>query len=160
MSSDESFEEQPKGKNKKNKNLSDSESDYEPGKKKAAAKKPAAKKAPAEKAKPAAKKKRAADPDTSDSGPDSDAEPGVKKKQKTSDTNGADAVFEGNKLYEFGKMKYVGVSEFKGKRYVNIREYYLDKNSGDMRPGKKGIMMPTDQWSKFKGLIDKVDADL
>lgn len=33
-------------------------------------------------------------------------------------------------------MRYVTVSEFKGKKYVNIREYY--DNDGEMKPGRKG----------------------
>lgn len=34
-------------------------------------------------------------------------------------------------------MRYVNVNEFKGKQYVNIREYYLTPD-GEERPGKKG----------------------
>jgi hypothetical protein len=35
-------------------------------------------------------------------------------------------------------MRYVNVTEFKGKKLVNIREFYNDA-SGDMKPGKKGM---------------------
>ena len=34
-------------------------------------------------------------------------------------------------------MRFASVSEFKGKKLVNIREYYQDA-SGDLKPGKKG----------------------
>ena len=33
-------------------------------------------------------------------------------------------------------MRYASVSEFRGKKYVNIREYY--DADGDLKPGKKG----------------------
>ena len=41
-----------------------------------------------------------------------------------------------NILLQIGKLRYVSVSEFRGKPYVNIREYYDDK--GVEKPGKKG----------------------
>jgi len=34
-------------------------------------------------------------------------------------------------------MKFATVSDFKGKKYVNIREYY--EKDGDLKPGKKGL---------------------
>ena len=34
-------------------------------------------------------------------------------------------------------MRFVSVSEFRGKKYVNIREFY-EKN-GQLLPGKKGM---------------------
>ena len=33
-------------------------------------------------------------------------------------------------------MRYISVSQFKGKPYINIREYYDDH--GVQKPGKKG----------------------
>ena len=42
------------------------------------------------------------------------------------------------------RRRKVGVSEFKGKTYVNIREYYT-KDGKDL-PGAKGISLPPDQW--------------
>jgi len=50
------------------------------------------------------------------------------------------------------------VSEFRGKPYINIREYYDDK--GVEKPGKKGISLPSDQWDKLKSLMDQIDKDL
>ena len=37
---------------------------------------------------------------------------------------------------QLSKMRFASVSEFKGKKYVNIREYY--EKDGDLLPGKKG----------------------
>jgi hypothetical protein len=42
-------------------------------------------------------------------------------------------------------MKRLSVTSFKGKLYVNIREFYTDKGSGEVKPGKKGIMLTTEQ---------------
>jgi len=37
---------------------------------------------------------------------------------------------------QLGKMRYATVSEFRGRKMVNIREYY--EADGELRPGKKG----------------------
>lgn len=45
---------------------------------------------------------------------------------------------------KLGNKKFVDVREFKGKIYVDIREYY--EKDGEMRPGKKGISLSTEHW--------------
>ena len=42
--------------------------------------------------------------------------------------------------------------------FVNIREYYLDKNSGEMRPGNKGIALNVEQWNRLKEHVEDIDA--
>jgi hypothetical protein len=42
------------------------------------------------------------------------------------------------------------VREFKGKTYVDIREYYVDKNTMETKPGKKGISLSCEQYQKLK----------
>jgi len=37
------------------------------------------------------------------------------------------------------------VREFKGKTYIDIREYYTDKKTMDMMPGKKGVSLNCEQ---------------
>jgi len=64
----------------------------------------------------------------------------------------------GERLYEIGKMRFISVSQFKGKPYINIREYYED--NGVQKPGKKGISLPAEQWEKLKSLLNHVDQDL
>ena len=44
---------------------------------------------------------------------------------------------DGNEYWEISKMRRITISEFKGKRMVNIREYY-EKDGQDL-PGKKVI---------------------
>jgi hypothetical protein len=55
----------------------------------------------------------------------------------------------------------VSVTTFKGIKYVDIREYYTDKSSGEEKPGKKGISLTIDQWNKLKAAVSTtiVDAD-
>ncbi|CAF1149999.1 unnamed protein product [Rotaria sordida] len=94
-------------------------------------------------------------------GSDHKKDPPAKRAKTTNEENDAVASksgLNGERLYEFGKLRYVSVSEFRGKPYVNIREYYEDK--GVEKPGKKGISLTADQWEKLKSLINQVDKDL
>ncbi|KAL8883901.1 MAG: hypothetical protein Q9192_006973 [Flavoplaca navasiana] len=43
---------------------------------------------------------------------------------------------------------------------VNIREYYEDKTSGAMLPGKKGISLPLAQYSTFVSLLPSIESAL
>ena len=38
---------------------------------------------------------------------------------------------------QLGRMKFATVREFKGRKMVDIREFYM-AGEGDLRPGKKG----------------------
>ena len=40
---------------------------------------------------------------------------------------------DGNPMWDLGNMKRVVVRDFKGKTYIDIREYYVDKNTMDTR---------------------------
>ena len=54
----------------------------------------------------------------------------------------------------------MNISVFKGKVGVNIREYYIDKNSGEERPSKKGVNLSLEQWDLVKQLIPKIDRGI
>ena len=56
----------------------------------------------------------------------------VKPTKPANSGNGDDDDF-----WEITANRRVNISEFKGQRMVNIREYYTDKGSGAMLPGKK-----------------------
>lgn len=45
--------------------------------------------------------------------------------------------------WDIGGSKMVTVRSFRGKWYVDIREMYLDKGSGEMKPTKKGTITQT-----------------
>lgn len=58
---------------------------------------------------------------------------------------------------QLSKTRKVSVTNFKGANYVNIREYYEDKNSGELKPTKKGIMLNLKQWKDFAGFVDEIN---
>lgn len=43
---------------------------------------------------------------------------------------------------------------------VNIREYYEDKSSGKMLPGKKGISLPVPQFAALISALPELEAAL
>ncbi|KAF2879016.1 hypothetical protein ILUMI_27157 [Ignelater luminosus] len=87
-------------------------------------------------------KKDRSESSDSDSGPE---DRGPAKKQKTEEENS----------WDLGKNRFVKLSEFKGKWYVNIREFY--DSGGELKPGKKGIMLTMEQWQKFKSVMSDID---
>ncbi|KAJ6645447.1 putative RNA polymerase II transcriptional coactivator [Pseudolycoriella hygida] len=60
--------------------------------------------------------------------------------------------------WELGGKKFLKVNDFKGKTYVNIREYY--EKDGKVLPGKKGISLNLEQWQNFCSSIDEVNKVL
>lgn len=57
-------------------------------------------------------------------------------------------------------MTLFQVREFKGKTYIDIREYYVDQKTMDTRPGKKGISLNCEQYQKLKEVLSEVDQAL
>ncbi len=58
-------------------------------------------------------------------------------------------------MYPLARQRFVNVREFRGKVLIDIREYYTD-NSGDLKPGKKGISLTVEQWEKLKDAIEDI----
>ena len=67
---------------------------------------------------------------------------------------------DGNPMWDLGNMKRVVVRDFKGKTYIDIREYYVDKNTMETKPGKKGITLNCQQFQKLRSIIDEIDHEL
>merc|ERR1739844_219054 len=105
--------------------------------------------------------------DDSDSGP-ADKAPVSKVAKTTSGgaktTSGGGAsnctMENGEPTWLVGGMKFVKVREFKGKTYIDIREYYVDKKTMETKPGKKGISLNCEQYQKLKTLIADIDQKL
>jgi len=112
------------------------------------------------------KKKKKKKEKLSDSEDSSDSETEKKKKKKKdkkkekkkavdSDAEGLQIDDEGR--VELGQNKLLEVSEFKGRLFVNIREWYTDKATGELKPGKKGIALNPLQWDEIKNASKYVD---
>lgn len=54
-----------------------------------------------------------------------------------------------------GKNRFIKLTEFKNNWYLDVREFY--NADGDLKPGRKGIMLTMEQWQKFKSYIDDID---
>ncbi|RYP78439.1 hypothetical protein DL771_000624 [Monosporascus sp. 5C6A] len=66
---------------------------------------------------------------------------------------------EGNTYWPLSNTRRINISEFKGKVLVNIREYYTDQ-TGELRPGKKGISLPLDQYNRLVMAIPDINTQL
>ncbi|OCF36682.1 hypothetical protein I316_01278 [Kwoniella heveanensis BCC8398] len=103
------------------------------------------------------------DPDEDEDG--SSEPPKIKQKSKTSTAKDGKNVreatietnAEGDKFIKLSEYRRITVRTFKGKTLIDIRETYKDKNSGEMKPGAKGISLNPEQWEFIKANIANVD---
>uniref|UniRef100_A0A3P8RZ67 Activated RNA polymerase II transcriptional coactivator p15 n=1 Tax=Amphiprion percula TaxID=161767 RepID=A0A3P8RZ67_AMPPE len=54
-----------------------------------------------------------------------------------------------------GKMRYVGVRDFKGKVLIDIRDYWMNQDREML--GKNGFSLSPEQWNQLKGQISEID---
>jgi hypothetical protein len=57
---------------------------------------------------------------------------------------------------QLSETRYIEVTKFRGKTLISIREYYKDQ-SGQMRPGKKGISLSVSQWTTIIENAEKIN---
>ena len=62
--------------------------------------------------------------------------------------------------FNFFYLQKFQVRQFKGKTYIDIREYYVDKSTMETKPGKKGISMNVEQYCKLKDILSEIDDKL
>ncbi|KAI1113052.1 transcriptional Coactivator p15-domain-containing protein [Nemania sp. NC0429] len=86
------------------------------------------------------------------------AKPSKKNKTKTAAEANPGKDDDGNSFWPLSNTRRVILQDFKGKTYVNIREYY--DNNGELRPGKKGIMLTLEQYNALLGAIPDLNAEL
>ena len=53
-----------------------------------------------------------------------------------------------------GEVIRVEVSEYKGKKFLNIRVWYTDANN-ELKPTQKGIAIPPELYAELKEAIDQ-----
>jgi len=108
---------------------------------------------------PKASKRSASEDSTSDSGPD-DRNPPPKKTKSTDKGSSKKTTNSGEEEHSWllDKNRFVKVRDFRGKLFVDIREFY-EKN-GELLPGKKGISLSITQWNKLKEHIDDIQKSV
>lgn len=52
-------------------------------------------------------------------------------------------------IFDLGKNKRVTVRQFRNMNLIDIREYYMDSTTGEMKPGKKGISLTEDLYDEL-----------
>lgn len=52
----------------------------------------------------------------------------------------------------------IAVKSYKGKAYVDIRQFFKSEDMTKMLPTKKGITIPLDKWEDFRSIIDGIDT--
>ena len=57
---------------------------------------------------------------------------------------------EGIATFDLKGKKKVQVKKYKGNILIDIREYYYDEGSKDLKPGKRGIALSLDSWTRLK----------
>jgi len=104
---------------------------------------------------PKTKKEETPSGSDSDSGPDDRNPPPKKAKSDGGSTTKTDD--KGGAYWELDRNRRVSVSEYRGKQYLNIREYYQNK-TGDWCPGK-GITLTQKEWTQLLALQPEIKFD-
>ncbi|HEY5596007.1 MAG TPA: transcriptional coactivator p15/PC4 family protein [Candidatus Bipolaricaulota bacterium] len=56
-----------------------------------------------------------------------------------------------------GRQIQVRLNEFKGKRYVDLRQFYLDEEQEVYKPTQKGVSIPVEQFGELKEALAKLE---
>ena len=64
-------------------------------------------------------------------------------------STGSSSIAQSDATFDLGKNKRVTVRQFRNVNLIDIREYYMDTSTGDMRPGKKGISLTEDLYDEL-----------
>eukprot|EP00030_Apusomonadida_sp_AF-17_P004861 a513809_45.p2 GENE.a513809_45~~a513809_45.p2 ORF type:complete len:122 (-),score=48.33 a513809_45:95-430(-) len=67
---------------------------------------------------------------------------------------------EGQQYVDLGNNRRAVIVRRRGTVAIDIREYYLDAASNSMKPGKKGVYMNLEQFSKLIENVPLIDAEL
>lgn len=84
----------------------------------------------------------------------------TKSTKTTTTAGGARAGTAGESyVFDLGAKRRITVNVFAGKKRVDLREFYEDE-SGELKPGKKGISLSLEQYELLKSVIPRVDDAL
>lgn len=64
-------------------------------------------------------------------------------------TSGPPGAGASDAIFDLGKNKRVTVRQFRNVNLIDIREYYMDTSTGEMKPGKKGISLTEDLYDEL-----------
>jgi len=53
-----------------------------------------------------------------------------------------------------GEKVYIYINEYKGTKYLHIREWYLDKKDNEEKPTQKGVTLPVEKMAALRDAID------
>uniref|UniRef100_A0A1I7YEL5 PC4 domain-containing protein n=1 Tax=Steinernema glaseri TaxID=37863 RepID=A0A1I7YEL5_9BILA len=105
------------------------------------------------------RKVEVSDGSSSDEGVNDPNPPKVAKKDSASNINVVKNS-SGEDMMSIGKMRFVSVREFKGRKMVDIREYYEDKSGGGLKPGKKGVSLSQEQFKALENLLPEINKKM
>lgn len=52
------------------------------------------------------------------------------------------------------------IKEFKGRTYIDLRIYYLEEQSGEWKPTRKGVSLATDFMPELKEAVESLEKEL
>lgn len=67
----------------------------------------------------------------------------------SSNGGGSGGLAAADAVFDLGKNKRVTVRQFRNVNLIDIREYYMDTSTGEMKPGKKGISLTEDLYDEL-----------
>ncbi len=59
-----------------------------------------------------------------------------------------------------GEIIRVEITEFKGRRYLNLRIWYTDKNTGEFKPTQKGIAVKPELFAELKEAVLRAEPEM
>lgn len=55
-----------------------------------------------------------------------------------------------------GETINVYIGEYRGTKYLHIREWYLDNKENEEKPTKKGVAIPIDKIAELRSALDQL----
>eukprot|EP01118_Nematostelium_gracile_P013493 TRINITY_DN509_c0_g1_i2.p1 TRINITY_DN509_c0_g1~~TRINITY_DN509_c0_g1_i2.p1 ORF type:complete len:194 (-),score=53.68 TRINITY_DN509_c0_g1_i2:39-620(-) len=84
----------------------------------------------------------------------------VSAKKAKAEDDGLEENEKGEFVLTLGSSEYLRarISKFKNMTLIDIRKWYKDKASGEIKPGNKGISLTEQQWESLKENMNRIDT--